>query len=35
MVVASDTVGLLYAAYLSAEQKGAEVEIPLDPALGS
>jgi len=35
MLVASDTVGVLYAAYLSAEQKGAEVEVPLDPALGS
>ncbi len=35
MLVASDTVGVLYAAYVSAEQKGAEVEIPLDQALGS
>jgi len=33
MLVASDTVGVLYAAYLSAERKGVEVEIPLDPAL--
>jgi len=33
MLGASDTVGVLYAAYLSAERKGAEVEIPLDPAL--
>jgi predicted dehydrogenase len=33
MLVASDIVGVLYAAYLSAERKGAEVEIPLDPVL--
>ena len=33
MLVASDIVGVLYAAYLSAERKGAEVGIPLDPAL--
>jgi predicted dehydrogenase len=33
MLVASDIVGVLYAAYLSAERKGAEVAIPLDPAL--
>jgi len=33
MLVASDIVGVLYAAYLSAERKGAEVDIPLDPAL--
>jgi predicted dehydrogenase len=33
MRIASDTVAVLYAAYLSAERKGAEVEIPLDPAL--
>jgi predicted dehydrogenase len=33
MLVASDTVGVLYAAYLSAERKGTEVEIPLDPTL--
>jgi predicted dehydrogenase len=35
LVAASDSVGVLYAAYLSAERKGAEIEIPLDPALGS
>jgi predicted dehydrogenase len=35
MLVASDSVGVLYAAYVSAEKKGAEVEVPLDPALGS
>lgn len=33
MLAASDIVGVLYAAYLSAERMGAEVEIPLDPAL--
>ena len=33
MLAASDIVGVLYAAYLSAERKGAEVDIPLDPAL--
>jgi predicted dehydrogenase len=33
MLVASDTVSVLYAAYLSAERKGSEVEVPLDPAL--
>jgi hypothetical protein len=33
MLVASDTVGVLYAAYISAERKGAEVEIPLDSAI--
>ena len=33
MLVASDIVGVLYAAYLSAERKGVEVDIPLDPAL--
>jgi predicted dehydrogenase len=33
MLAASDSVGVLYAAYLSAERKGAEVEIPLDPSL--
>jgi predicted dehydrogenase len=33
MLAASDSVGVLYAAYLSAERKGAEVEVPLDPAL--
>lgn len=35
MLAASDAVGVLYAAYLSAERKGVEVEVPLDPALGS
>lgn len=35
MFAASDSVGILYAAYLSAERKGAEVEVPLDPALES
>ncbi|MGE5255860.1 MAG: Gfo/Idh/MocA family protein [Hyphomicrobiales bacterium] len=34
MRIASDTVAVLYAAYLSAERRGAEVEVPLDPALG-
>jgi predicted dehydrogenase len=34
MLVASDTVGALYAAYVSAERHGAEVEVPLDPKLG-
>jgi len=33
MLAASDAVGVLYAAYVSAERKGAEVEIPLDAAL--
>jgi predicted dehydrogenase len=33
MLAASDIVGVLYAAYLSAERKGVEVDIPLDPAL--
>ncbi|MEW6663866.1 MAG: Gfo/Idh/MocA family oxidoreductase [Thermodesulfobacteriota bacterium] len=33
MLAASDCVGVLYAAYLSAECKGVEVEVPLDPAL--
>jgi hypothetical protein len=33
MLAASDIVGVLYAAYLSAERKGAEVNIPLDPGL--
>jgi hypothetical protein len=32
-LAAGDTVGVLYAAYLSAERKGIEVEVPLDPAL--
>jgi hypothetical protein len=35
LLAASDSVGVLYAAYLSADRKGAEVEVPLDPALGS
>ena len=35
MLAASDSVGLLHAAYLSAERKGAEVEVPLDPAFES
>ncbi|MBN2033557.1 MAG: Gfo/Idh/MocA family oxidoreductase [Deltaproteobacteria bacterium] len=35
MLAASDSVGVLYAAYLSAERKGTEVEVPLDPALDS
>lgn len=35
MLAASDSVGVLYAAYLSAERKGAEVEVPLDPAFES
>ena len=34
MLAASDTVGVLYAAYVSAERRGAEVEVPLDPTLG-
>jgi predicted dehydrogenase len=34
MLAASDAVGVLYAAYLSAERKGQEVEVPLDPTLG-
>jgi len=33
MLAASDIVGVLYAAYLSAERKGVEVDISLDPAL--
>jgi len=33
MLAASDVVAVLYAAYVSAERKGAEVEVPLDPAL--
>ena len=33
MLVASDVVSVLYAAYVSAEQKGREVEIPLDLTL--
>jgi len=34
LLVASDTIAVLYAAYVSAEQKGGEVEVPLDSALG-
>jgi hypothetical protein len=34
MRVANDTVTALYAAYVSAERKGHEVEVPLDPTLG-
>ena len=34
MRVASDTVAALYAAYVSAERKGQEVEVPFDPTLG-
>jgi len=30
MLVESNTISLLYAAYVSAERKGEEVEIPLD-----
>ncbi|MFZ2446045.1 MAG: Gfo/Idh/MocA family oxidoreductase [Syntrophobacteraceae bacterium] len=33
MLAASDAVGVLYAAYLSAERNGAETPVPLDPAL--
>jgi predicted dehydrogenase len=33
MLAASDSVGVLYAAYLSAERKGEEVEVPLDRTL--
>jgi len=35
LLVASDTIAVLYAAYVSAEQKGGEVEVPLNPALGT
>ena len=35
MLAASDIVAVMYAAYVSAERKGAEVEVPLDPALGT
>jgi len=34
MRVASDTLAALYAAYVSAERKGQEVEVPFDPTLG-
>ena len=33
MLAASDVVSVLYAAYVSAERKGTEVEIPLDSSL--
>jgi len=33
MLAASDVVSVLYAAYLSAERKGTEVEIPLDSSI--
>jgi predicted dehydrogenase len=33
MLAASDVVSVIYAAYLSAERKGAEVEICLDPSI--
>jgi len=33
MMAASDAVSVLYAAYVSAERKGAEVEVPLDPSI--
>ena len=33
ILAASDTVGVLYAAYLSAERRGTEVEIPLDSTI--
>ena len=33
MLAASDVVSVLYAAYISAERKGTEVEIPLDSAI--
>jgi Cys-tRNA synthase (O-phospho-L-seryl-tRNA:Cys-tRNA synthase) len=32
-LVAADTVAALYAAYVSAERKGREVEVPIDPTL--
>jgi hypothetical protein len=34
MRVASDTVSVLYAAHVSAERKGQEVEVPFDLTLG-
>jgi len=34
ILAASDIVSVIYAAYLSAERKGTEVEIPLDSAIG-
>jgi hypothetical protein len=33
MLMASDTVAALYAAYVSAERRGVEVDIPLDVTL--
>jgi len=33
MLAASDVVAVLYAAYVSAERKGGEVQVPLDPTL--
>ena len=33
MLAASDVVSVIYAAYLSAERKGQEVEIPIDFAI--
>jgi hypothetical protein len=30
MLVASNTISVLYAAYVSTERKGEEIEIPLD-----
>ena len=35
MLAASESVGVLCAACLSMERKGAGVEVPLDPALAS
>jgi hypothetical protein len=35
MLAASVSVAVLYAAYLSAERNGAEVDVPLDPAFES
>jgi hypothetical protein len=33
ILAASDVVSVLYAAYLSAERRGTEVEIPLDTTI--
>lgn len=33
ILVAADTVTVLYAAYLSAEEGGCEVPVPIDPSL--
>jgi hypothetical protein len=33
MLAASDTVGVLYAAYVSSERRGAEVQVSLNPRL--